>query len=79
VSRYLYLGDPYTDPALVGRGCDPIRRDDGKCVVSTRWALALVLFEGEDTPRCVMRRRLRLTGEDGRWLVGWDPTGARNS
>ncbi len=34
--RYVYLGDRLTDPALRGQRCDPVRRADGKCVVSRR-------------------------------------------
>lgn len=59
--RYTYLGDAMTDPALVGKRCDPVRRADGKCIVSTRMASQLVIFEGEDRPRVVKRRRLRIT------------------
>jgi hypothetical protein len=58
--RYVYLGDAQTDPALRGRPCDPVRDVRGKCVVSTKMASALVIFEGESVPRVVNRRRLRL-------------------
>lgn len=46
---YRYLGDRLTDPALVGRQCTAVRR------------AMLVLFAGEISPRCVLRRRLRKT------------------
>lgn len=58
--RYIYLGDKWTHPDLVGAECDPIRRPDGKCIVSVERATALVRFaDGE--PVVVLRRRLRLT------------------
>jgi hypothetical protein len=57
--RYLYLGDELTDPALVNQPCEPVRRDDGKCIVSTKMATALVVF-GDGLPRVVKRRRLRV-------------------
>lgn len=58
--RYVYLGDRLTDPALVRRACDPVRRSDGKCIVGG--SKQLVRFEGEDAPRVVLRRRLRVAG-----------------
>jgi hypothetical protein len=58
--RYTYLGDKLTDVVLCGRRCEPVRRPDGKCVVSNRMATQLVLFEGETRPRVVARRRLRI-------------------
>jgi len=39
--RYVYLGDRFTDPRLVGQPCDPIRRADGRVVVGS----------GKGTPR----------------------------
>jgi hypothetical protein len=57
--RYLYLGDALTDPALVNQPCDPVRRDDGKCIVSTKMAVALVVF-ADGLQRVVKRRRLRV-------------------
>lgn len=57
--RYVYLGDRLTDPALVGLPCDPVRRADGKCIVSVRMATALVRF-ADGVMRVVARRRLRL-------------------
>jgi hypothetical protein len=57
-SRYVYLGAKMTRPELVGAGCDPVRRPDGRCIVG-RNATQLVRFEsGEEV--VVMRRRLRL-------------------
>lgn len=58
--RYVYLGDRLTDAALVGRACNPVRRADGKCIISVRMATQLVIFEGESAPRVVLRRRLRV-------------------
>ena len=58
--RYTYLGDAMTDASLVQAQCDPVRRDDGKCIVSTRMATALVRFAGEEFNRVVKRRRLRV-------------------
>jgi hypothetical protein len=46
-----------TDPKLIGAGCSAVLRADGKCVVGR--AGMLVLFDGEDRPRVVLRRRLR--------------------
>lgn len=57
--RYTYLGDRHTPDALRGMQCDPVRRPDGKCIVSVRLASALV--EDEDGQRFVVaRRRLRV-------------------
>jgi len=64
--RYVYLGDKLTDPALVGMRCNPVRRPDGKCVVSTRMATALVT-DGAGRRFVVKRRRLRLSDKyDGK-------------
>lgn len=57
--RYVYLGDAWTDERLRGAKCDPVRRADGKCILSTRMATALVRFESGET-HVVKRRRLRL-------------------
>jgi hypothetical protein len=56
--RYVYLGTTDTAPLLVGRACDPVRRPDGK-VIRGR-GNALVIFDGEEVPRAVIARRLRL-------------------
>lgn len=68
--RYVYLGDAMTEPALIGKPCDPVRRPDGKCIVSRRMAAALVRFEGESLPRVVKRRRLRVVKGNGPGAVG---------
>jgi len=57
--RYTYLGDQLTDPRLVGMQCDPVRRPDGKCIVSQKMAVALVV-DGYGRKYVVPRRRLRL-------------------
>lgn len=60
--RYVYLGDHQTPAELVGMACDPVRRADGKCVVSTRMATALVV-DASGRRHVVKRRRLRLTSK----------------
>ena len=57
--RYAYLGDALTDPALVGMECDPVRRADGRCIVSVKMATALVV-DASGAKHVVKRRRLRL-------------------
>lgn len=57
--RYVYLGDRMTRPDLRGAECDPIRRADGRTIVSTRRATAKVIFE-DGSIHVVARRRLRL-------------------
>lgn len=57
--RYTYLGDALTDPSLVGLQCDPVRRPDGKCIVSVKAASALVV-DARGRRYVVKRRRLRL-------------------
>jgi len=42
-----------------GMPCDPVRRSDGKCIVSTTFATQLVRF-ADGTLATVGRRRLRL-------------------
>jgi len=57
--RYTYLGDLATRSVMVGMQCDPVLRKDGKCVISTRMATAMV----KDTTgqlHVVKRRRLRV-------------------
>ena len=57
--RYIYLGDRMTRADLKGKWCDPVRREDGKCIVSNRMATQMVKFyDGELS--IVARRRLRL-------------------
>jgi hypothetical protein len=58
MTRYTYLGSKHTDPALIGLQCDPVKRN-GKCVVSTKMATALVVDE-VGRRFVVARRRLRL-------------------
>ena len=57
--RYTYLGDKCTRPELVGMQCDPVRRADGKCVVSVKMASAAVV-DGDGKRHVVKRRRLRV-------------------
>lgn len=57
--RYVYLGDRLTRPELVGQPCDPVRRADGRAIVSVKMATALVVFAGGER-HVVKRRRLRL-------------------
>jgi hypothetical protein len=59
--RYVYLGDRLTDPRLVGRLCDPIRRPDGKCIVGRPGGPRnqLVRFDNGEVV-VVVARRLRL-------------------
>lgn len=57
--RYTYLGDRQTRADLCGLQCDPVRRGDGRCIVSTKRATALVV-DGEGRCHVVARRRLRL-------------------
>jgi hypothetical protein len=56
--RYTYLGDTLTAPELRGMQCDPVRRQDGKCVVGTMGSAQVVDAQG--VRHVVLRRRLRL-------------------
>lgn len=70
--RYTYLGTrterTFADlgfPGAVdrsGQHCDPVRRPDGKCVVSTAFSSALVVF-ADGTRAVVSRRLLRLNSK----------------
>lgn len=60
--RYTYLGDKLTTPEMVGMQCDPVRRDDGKCIVSVKMATALVV-DAKGVKHVVKRRRLRLNSK----------------
>ena len=60
--RYTYLGNKLTDDALVGMQCDPVRRDDGKCIVNIKLATALVA-DAHGNKHVVLRRRLRLNSK----------------
>ena len=57
--RYTYIGNRATDDNMRGLQCDPLRRTDGKCVVSIKMASALVVDE-HGRQHVVMRRFLRL-------------------
>lgn len=57
--RYTYLGDKLTDEKLVGMQCSPVKRADGKCVISVKMATALV-EDSQGNRYVVLRRRLRL-------------------
>lgn len=57
--RYTFLGDKLTRPDLVGMQCNPVRRADGKCIVSVKMATALVI-DDTGSQHVVPRRRLRL-------------------
>jgi hypothetical protein len=59
MKRYRYLGDKLTDRALVNAMCVAVLRPDGKCITSQRMSTMLVHFDGESSPRVVLRRRLR--------------------
>lgn len=61
--KYIFLGDKLTDDSYINKQCDPVRRDDGKCVVSVKMATALVQF-ADGSRAVVPRRRLRLTKKD---------------
>ena len=63
--RYTYLGDRFTRKDLIGIQCNPVRRPDGKCIVSVKMASALVQGPGGDK-HVVARRRLRLNQKGGR-------------
>lgn len=57
--RYTFLGGSQTRPDLRGLQCLPVRNAQGKCVVSQRMAVALVV-DVNGTRYVVPRRRLRL-------------------
>ena len=60
--RYRYHNLLYrAHGALHGELCDPVRREDGRCIVSRD--KQLVTFE-DGTVATVIRRCLRLTGDD---------------
>ena len=58
--RYTYLGDKLSN--LAGMQCDPVRRNDGKCIVSVKMATALVV-DGSGKRSVVLRRKLRLNSK----------------
>lgn len=57
--RYTYLGDKLTAPAFIGMQCDPVRRPDGRCIISHKMASALVI-DDQGRKHVLLRRRLRL-------------------
>jgi len=57
--RYIYLGDRFTREELRGVECDPVYRKDGRSIVSTKRASALVVLRSGER-HVVARRRLRL-------------------
>jgi hypothetical protein len=61
--RYVYLGDRLTDARLRGAACDPVLRDDGRCVVGG--SKQLVAFAGGER-HVVLRRRLRVADDPRR-------------
>lgn len=67
--RYTYIGDKMTRADLIGLQCDPVRRADGKCIVSVKMASALVIDE-RGNQHNVMRRRLRLNSKLARLADG---------
>ena len=71
--RYTYLGDALTGPDLIGMQCDPVRRPDGKCVVSMKMATALVVDE-QGNKHVVKRRRLRLNKKEDTMTGTTSPT-----
>ncbi len=60
--RYTYLGGKLTRPELRGMQCDPVRRPDGKCIVSMKMATALVV-DNNGKRHVILRRRLRLNNK----------------
>lgn len=67
--RYVYLGDRLTRSELRGMTCDPVRRADGRAVVSTARAAALVV-DAAGRGHVVARRRLRLAEKLNRGGTG---------
>lgn len=57
--RYTFLGDRATRKELRGMQCDLIRNEEGRCIISTKFATAAVL-DAEGRFFIVPRRRLRL-------------------
>lgn len=62
--RYIYLGDKWAMPELIGLQCDPVRDSRGKCIVSMKMATALV-EDAAGNRYVVARRRLRLNRHEG--------------
>lgn len=57
--RYTYHGDRLTAPELKGLQCDPVRKPNGKCIISYAMQTALVVDE-QGKRHVVLRRLLRL-------------------
>lgn len=57
--RYTFMGDKLTRPDMRGLQCNPVRRADGRCIVSVPMATALV-EDATGQRYIVPRRRLRL-------------------
>lgn len=55
--RYVYLGDRMTAPELKNALCDPVRREDGRCIRGR--GSQLVQF-ADGSRRVVIARRLRV-------------------
>lgn len=53
---YIYHGDRFTDPAMKGKFCTAVRRENGKCY---RSRLGTMLVEFEGVKHIVLARRLR--------------------
>jgi len=62
MARYSFLGGSQTRPCLRGLQCNPVKNARGKCIVSQRMAVALVV-DANGTRYIVPRRRLRLNKE----------------
>lgn len=60
--RYTFLGDRQTRSDLINMQCDPVQRHDGKCIISTKMATALVV-DADGNRHVVPRRRLRLNSK----------------
>ena len=59
---YVYRGDRLTLPKLKGARCVAVLNPiTGKCI--TQRSAMMVLFEGEEVPRVVLRRQLRKSSE----------------
>ena len=57
--RYIYHGDKLTTPEIKGMHCDPVRKANGKCIISYKMQTALVVDE-QGRKHVVLRRLLRL-------------------
>lgn len=57
--RYTYLGDKLTSSELKGMQCNPVRKPNGKCIISYKMQTALVVDE-QGKKHVVLRRLLRV-------------------